>query len=202
MVRKLNALGVLAGAAMLLVGAGFSSSAQAQMYRCKTASGGAIVQDTPCRDNGTAGKATPSGGLDLLPSRQCVWWSHTVSLASALTNCVLIFQKTEDGHTVDYAQVSVAGKVVKLRLFDSRVEETELSPGLSVTGSERYSYASPDKSVQVFLSSALVPPSRKGNYGSGYWGDRLRYRGNLTVKTAAGEKTVAIAYERPQGTSR
>lgn len=201
-VRKISAFGVLAGLAVLLGGAGFSSVAQAQMYRCKTASGGAVVQDTPCRDNAAAGKATPSGGLDLLSPRQCVWWSHTVSLASGMTKCVLIFQKTEGGYTVDYAQVSVAGKVVRLRLFDSRVEETELSPGLSVTGSERYSYASPDKSVQVFLSSALVPPSRKDNDGSGYWGDRLRYRGNLTVKTAAGEKTVAIAYERPQGASR
>lgn len=200
--RRTNALGVLAGVAMLLGGAGFSSSAQAQMYRCKTASGGAVVQDTPCRDNGAAAKATPAGGLDLLAPRQCVWWSHTVSLASELTNCVLIFQETEGGYTIDYAQVSVAGKAVKLRLFDSSIEDTELSPGLSVVGSERYSYASPDKSVQVFLSSALVPPSRRDNEGSGYGGDRLRYRGNLTVKTAAGEKTVAIAYERPQGSSR
>lgn len=202
MVRKFNVLGGLASAAMLLVGAGFSAPAQAQMYRCKTAGGGAVVQDTPCRDDAAAGKATPSGGLDLLSSRQCAWWSHTVSLASELTHCVLIFQQTEGGYTVDYAQVSVAGKAVRLRLFDSSVEKTELSPGLPVIGTERYSYASPDKSVQVFLRSALVPPARKDNYGGGYWGERLRYRGNLTVKTAAGEKTMAIAYERPQGASR
>lgn len=195
--RAFHALNFVLGAAIVAGGVAFTPLAQAQMYRCKNAAGSTVVQDTPCADSTAAAKAAASGGLDVLSPRQCAWWSNTVSQAAQLNNCLLIFQQTDDGFTVDNAQISLGGKPVHLQLFDSRVQETELVPGLPVIGSESYSYASPDKAVQIFLRAVLVPRKNNEDEG-GYNYDRLRYQGKLTVKTGDGEKTISIAYDRPQ----
>jgi hypothetical protein len=180
--------------------------AAAQVYRCTQPDGRTTVQDTPC-NRPTGGSGAPAtGGLDLLPERQCVYWARAVSPASDLTQCLMSFSGSRDSYAIDFVQVSVGGKPVTLQLFDVSQQDRELSPGTSVVDAERLSFASPDKSLQVFLRAALVPPRKpvRESYDSdyAYGSTRLKYQGKLIVKTGAGEKTIDIAYERPASAAR
>lgn len=182
--------------------------AQAQVYRCTQPDGRTTVQDTPCNRQIGDGRAPATGGLDLLPEKQCNYWSRAVSPAGDLNQCLMSFSGGRDSYAIDFVQVSVGGKPITLQLFDASQQDRELSPGNTVVDAERLSFASPDKAVQVFLRAALVPPRKPAgqsyDYGYGYGDDRarLKYQGKLIVKTAAGEKTVDIAYERPASAAR